>query len=125
MKYLFFLFLTISTLSFAQNANSKTVEKNQKPCTIEMTINQLTSDDLNFKCAQLFKNKPFKIENFKIKFQGHPSVLVEGNILNDTAKELASTLKSGDVAYIFDIENVNSEKPKNKEYQSLMIKIID
>jgi hypothetical protein len=124
MKTLFLL-LSFSTLSFAQNLTTKVMANSSTTCQIEMSVKQLTSDDLSFKCTDLLHNKPFKIENFKIKFRGHASVLVAGNVLNDTSKELARALNPGDMAYIYDIESITSEKLKNEDYKSLTIKIVD
>ncbi|MFC6267990.1 GldM family protein [Frigoriflavimonas asaccharolytica] len=124
MRTLLFL-LVFSTLSFAQNTNSKTLQENTNSCKLEMTIKQLTSEELKFKCPQLMENKTFIIENFKIKFKGHPTILVAGNVLNDTAKELASTLQSGDTVIIFDIVGANKHAMKNEDYKSIMVQIID
>lgn len=124
MKTLFFL-LAFSTFSFAQKSKSADVVPDQKQCTVKMSIKQLTTQNLDFKCAESSNNKIFKVENFKIKFFGNPSIVVEGSSLNDAAKELASISKPGDHVYIFDVENDNSGKKESVKYTSVNIKLID
>ena len=124
MKILFLL-LAFSTFSFAQNGNAKTVSSNQPACTFEMTAKQLTSKELKFKCSEVYENRSFRIENFKIKFRGNPSLLISGQALNDEALEIAQNLKAGDHFYIFDIENITIGKANNQDFQSLKGQIID
>ena len=119
------LLLTFTTLSFGQNAKSRDLMDNKAPCIFEMNIEQLTSDKLNFKCSEVFENKPFGIQNFKIKFFGKPSMTIYGNSLNDESKIIAKNLKIGDIVTIYDIQKINILRLDNKEYNTLMIKIVD
>ena len=124
MKTLFFL-LAFSTFSFAQKSKSADVVSDQKQCTVNMSTEQLTAQNLDLKCAESSNNDIFKIENFKIKFRGNPTLLVHGSSLDDAAKTVANTAKPGDHVYIFDVENDNSGKKESLKYKSFLIKIID
>lgn len=124
MKIVFFL-LAFSTFSFAQKTKSADVISAKKQCTVQMSIEQLTAKNLDFKCSESSNNEIFKIEKFKIKFRGNPALLVQGSSLNDAAKELASISKPGDHVYIFDVENDNSGKKESLKYTSVYIKLID
>lgn len=124
MKILLLL-LTFTTLSFGQSVKSRDLMANKAPCTFEMTIEQLTSDKLNFKCPEVFENKPFGIQNFKMKFPGKPTIAIDGNSLNDASKIIVKSLKTGDIITIYDIQNINILKLDNKEYNTLLVKIVD
>lgn len=124
MKTLFFL-LAFSTFTFAQKSKATDVVSDQKQCTVKMSIKQLTAQNLDFKCAESSNNEILKVENFKIKFIGNPSVEVKGSSLNDVAKELASISKVGDRAYIFDFGDSNPYKEDSQMYKSIFITIID
>ena len=124
MKTLFFL-LAFSTFSFAQKAIAIPLPASENQCTVKISVKQLTSKSLDFKCSESNKNEILKVENFKIKFQGNPTVAVQGSSLNDAAKELASISQAGDHVYIFDVENDNLGKKDNVKYTSVYIKIID
>ena len=122
MKLLFF-FLALSTFSFSQNLSSKVIQNNQLPCTAEMSVKELTSDNLYFKCAETENSKSFTIKNFKIKFVGNPAMYVVGNTLNDASKEIAAHLKSGDFVLIFDIDSTTDEKGESLDYKTVSVKI--
>ena len=124
MKMLLLL-LTFTTLSFGQNVRSRDLLANKAPCVFEMNIEQLTSDKLTFKCSEVFENKPFGIQNFKIKFFGNPSIVVYGNSLNDESKGIVKNLKTGDYVTIYDVQNINVLSLDHKEYATLIIKIVD
>lgn len=124
MKTLFFL-LAFSTFSFAQKAIAIPLPAIENQCTVKISVAQLTSKNLDFKCSESNKNEILKVENFKIKFKGNPTVAVQGSSLNDAAKELASISKAGDRVYIFDIENSNLGKKVTQKYSSIYISIID
>jgi len=112
------------SVSFAQSQNSKNLLINRAPCTFEVTKEQLTANKLTLKCAKLFENKPFEIENFKIKFKDHPAIAVSGNSLNAKSHALAKKLKVGDYVTIFQIENIILNGRKSQEYKTLIIKIV-
>ncbi|MFC4721779.1 hypothetical protein ACFO5O_05580 [Geojedonia litorea] len=124
MRILSFL-LFISSFSFAQSQNSANLLIDRAPCTFEMTVEQLTSKKLNFKCEELFGNDSFGIENFRIKFRGKASIPVEGNTLNADSNILAKKLKAGDYVTIFHVENLIVDGNKSQEYKTLHIKIIE
>lgn len=123
MKILFLL-MSFSSLSFSQNENSKNLMTNNAPCTFEMTVDQLTSDKLNFNCPEVFQDKAFKIQNFKIKFIGYASIIISGNSLNFRSKKIAESLKVGDYVTIIEIEDIIIGKKVSQNYQTLIIKII-
>ena len=114
----------ILIFSFAQSQSSENLLTNRAPCTFEITKDQLTANKLTLKCAALFENKPFEIENFKIKFKGHATIAVSGNSLNAKSHSLAKKLKVGDYVTIFQIENIILNGRKSQEYKTLIIKIV-
>ena len=118
------ILLIILNFSFAQSQSSKNLLIDKAPCTFEMTIAELTDNELNFKCDETYENQPFGIENFKIKFIRNASIFVSGNSLNGKSISLARKLKTGDYVTIFDIENININGKKSQEFKTLIIKII-
>ncbi|MFK7781657.1 hypothetical protein [Psychroserpens sp.] len=119
-----FLLLTFSCFSFAQNENSKDLLNNNAPCTFELTIDQLVSNELSFNCTEVFGNKSFKIENFRIKFRDQPSIQVIGTALNFESKVIAENLKTGDVVHIFFIEHIILDNKKSQDFKTLKVKIV-
>lgn len=124
MRILFF-FLFISSFTIAQSQNSTNLLVDRAPCTFEMTVEQLTAKELNFKCDELFNNNSFGIENFRIKFRGSASIPVKGNTLNAKSRVLAKKLKVGDYVSIFHVQNLIIDGNKSQEYKTLDIKIIE
>ena len=118
------LLLTFTSLSFAQNEKSTNLLKDKAPCTFELTIDELISDDLKFRCSDIFENKAFGIENFTIKFRGHASIPVSGNSLNSKSEWLAKNLKIGDYVTIFHIENMIIDGEKSQDFKTIKIKIV-
>ena len=86
------ILLFILSFTIAQSQNSRNLLIEKAPCTFEMTVEQLTAKELNFKCEELFDNKSFGIEKFRIKFIGSASIPVKGNTLN--AKSLMKAKKT-------------------------------
>jgi len=124
MRILSFLFFILS-FTLAQSQNSTNLLTERAPCTFEMTIEQLTAKELNFKCDELFDNKSFGIENYRIKFRGSASIPVKGNTLNAKSHMLAKKLKVGDYVTIFHVENIIIDGNTSQEYKTLDIKIIE
>ena len=123
MRILTFLLFAMS-FTFVQSQNSTNLLIDRAPCTFEMTVEELTAKQLNFKCSELFDNDSFGIENFRIKFRGTASIPVKGNILNAKSHILAKKLKAGDYVTIFHVENLLVNGNKSQEYKTLDIKII-
>jgi len=124
MKILLLL-LTFSSFSFAQNEESKNLLTDKAPCTFELTIGELISDELKFECSEVFENKAFRIENFRIKFREHASILVSGNSLDSKSKRLAKNLKVGDYVTVFYIENIIMNGEKSQDFKTLNLKIVE
>ena len=124
MRILSFL-LFISSFTLAQSQNSTNLLTEKAPCTFEMTVEQLTAKELNFKCEELFDNKSFGIEKFRIKFRGSASIPVKGNTLNAKSHIIAKKLKVGDYVTIFHVENLIVNGTKSQEFKTLNIKIIE
>ena len=124
MRILTFLLFAMS-FTFVQSQNSTNLLVDRAPCTFEMTVEELTTKQLNFKCSELFDNNSFGIENFKIKFRGTASIPVKGNTLNAKSHVLAKKLKAGDYVTIFQVANLIVNGNKSQEYKTLDIKIIE
>lgn len=119
------LLLFFTTLSFGQTAKSRDLMVDKAPCIFEMTIAQLTADKLAFKCPEVYDNKPFDIQNFKIKFMGKASIVIDGNALNEESKAIAKTLQPGNIVSLYDIQKINVLSLDNKTYKTLLIKIVE
>lgn len=125
MKIYIFLFV-ITSISFAQKTNQKDVLTKTAPCVFEMTIDDLKSKNLQFNCNSVFENKPFKINNFRLKIKGNASVLNYGNTLNPKGKALLRKLYPGNYITIFNIKNiVLQNKILDNSFKSFKIKIIE
>ena len=118
-------FLMLTTLSFGQTTKSRELMVAKAPCIFEMTIAQLTAEKLAFKCPEVYDNKPFDIQNFKIKFMGKPSIVIPGNALNEESKAITKTLQPGNIVSLYDIEKINVLSLDNKTYTTLLIKIVE
>jgi len=120
-----FLLLFILNGSFSVNRNSLEPKIKRFPCTFQLSVNQLIDDDLSFQCDDVYGNKAFKIENFRILFKGQSSILVLGNSLNEKSKILAKNLKVGDFVTIFMVENIIIESEKFNDYSTILVKVIE
>jgi|GEM_PF-3619880 len=118
------LLLTFSSFSFAQNEKITNLLTDTAPCTFELTIDELISDELKFECFEIFENKTFRIENFRIKFRGHASISISGNSLDMKSEKLAKNLKIGDSLTIFHIENMIVDGEKSQDFKTMNIKIV-
>ena len=123
MRTIFILLFALSiTIVKGQQSNNNLNSK--APCTIKITVAQLTNKDLYFKCKDSFKDNPFQIEGFRIKFEGSATINVKGKTLNGKAHSLARKLKAGDLVTIFDIKYIIVAGKKSQGFQSLVIQII-
>ncbi|WP_299685218.1 hypothetical protein [uncultured Dokdonia sp.] len=64
-----------------------------------------------------------KTTNFKVKFPGYPTVVVQGNMLNEKALAHLKASKKGTYIQVFDIKDATSEEKGAKKNPPLIFKL--
>ncbi len=97
---------------------------NQESCTLEIEKEQLLESDIILSCDSYNNGTEVIIEEFTIKFPGHPSEKIKTGALNMKTRSYLKEMNQGYMVVIFDIIKAKDQTGKSlKEVPAFNLQI--
>lgn len=85
---------------------SSTTDITFDKCMVNLSKEELLADQIELSCHGFADDERFTIEDFSVKFPGHPAEEIAGTGLSEQAKLYLEQMKPNQMIYLFQIKNV-------------------